>query len=645
MIRTELRVKQRGDDLLFSLHTHTGISSASRGFADSSIKIEELVAKAKELGLKGIAITDHECVGGFVKAKQLEEEHDFPVICGNEIYLVSDLQDDMLRNEYEKGMYYPHFLLLALDDIGNQQLRELSTLAWVNSYSQRGLTRTPTLMSNMEKIIGARKGHVVASSACLGSQLSKWIIDIMENQDDLDRVKMRESQIDGFVKWCLDTLGEDNFYLECQPPSYIEGEQRDKQIYVNQYMLDLSKKLGVGYIISCDSHYLSRELLPIHSAFLNSKDGQGEREVDEFYATAYLMDRQEVIDYFTPFWSMEDIEVALENTCRIGDRAKRYDLKMKQVIPKIELVDGWEITEGFFPSEYEYIQKMINSEHEQDRYLMFLIEEGVRKLIPESDFKETFERIEQEVTEFWYVSDIIQDRLGAYFVTVAKIVEIMWNEGDSLVGTGRGSAVASIICYILEVTQINPLKMPVEMPFYRFIDRERAELADIDLDCSSNRRTQVFLAVQKYFEDMGGDVVNCCTYGKLGSKSAIQTATRGLGLQQEDGQAISSLIPTERGFTWSLNDCYYGNKETQRKPIREFVNLIDAQDKLWETALLIEGVIVSRSTHASGVFITNDSFSNYGAKMRSPDGTLTSQWDLHESEQHGLLTSPNLVNL
>lgn len=463
---------------MFSLHTHTGVSSASRGFSDSSIKIEEMVVKAKEMGLKGIAITDHECVGAFVKAKQLEEEHDFPVICGNEIYLVSDEQDELLRNEYEKGMYYPHFLLLALDEIGNQQLRELSTLAWVNSYTQRGLTRTPTLMSNMEKIIGVDKGHVVASSACLGSQLSKWIVDIMENQDDSDRVKMRENQIEEFIKWCLDTLGEDNFYLECQPPSYIEGEQQDKQVYVNQYMLDLSKKLGVDYIICTDVHFLRKELLPIHSAFLNSKDGQGEREVEEFYATAYLMDKQEVIDYFTPYWDMEDIEVALENTCKIGNRAKRYDLKMKQVIPKIDLVDGWEITEGFFPSEYEYIQKMINSQYEQDRYLMFLIEEGVRKLIPQSDYKETFERIEQEVTEFWHVSDIIEDRLGAYFVTVAKIVEIMWDEGDSLVGTGRGSVVSSVIAYLLGVTQINPLRMPVEMPFYRFIDRERAELPD-----------------------------------------------------------------------------------------------------------------------------------------------------------------------
>lgn len=147
----------------------------------------------------------------------------------------------------------------------------------------------------------------------------------------------------------------------------------------------------------------------------------------------------------------------------------------------------------------------------------------------------------------------------------------------------------------------------------------------------------MFLAVQKYFENLGGEVVNCCTYGTLGAKSAIQTACRGLGIAQEDGQAISSLVPTERGFTWSLSDCYYGNEEKHRKPIKEFVNLIDMHEKLWETATLIEGVIVSRGVHASGVFITNDKFENYGAKMRSPDGVITSQFDLHFQELSGLV--------
>lgn len=135
---------------------------------------------------------------------------------------------------------------------------------------------------------------------------------------------------------------------------------------------------------------------------------------------------------------------------------------------------------------------------------------------------------------------------------------------------------------------------------------------------------------------MGGDAINCCTYGTVGSKSAIITACRGLGIS-EVSQEISSLIPIERGFNWSLNDCYYGNEALNRKPITEFKNLVNQFEGLWELATMIEGVIVSRGTHASGVFMTNDEFYNYNAKMRSPDGTLISQFELHDSEKMGLI--------
>ena len=135
---------------------------------------------------------------------------------------------------------------------------------------------------------------------------------------------------------------------------------------------------------------------------------------------------------------------------------------------------------------------------------------------------------------------------------------------------------------------------------------------------------------------MGGEAINCCTYGTVGSKSAIITACRGLDIS-EISQEISSLIPIERGFNWTLSDCYYGNEKLNRKPITEFKNLIDSQEGLWELASMLEGVIISRGTHASGVFMTNDAFTNYNAKMRSPDGTLISQFDLHDSEFAGCL--------
>ena len=178
--------------------------------------------------------------------------------------------------------------------------------------------------------------------------------------------------------------------------------------------------------------------------------------------------------------------------------------------------------------------------------------------------------------------------------------------------------------------------MPVQMPFWRFINRDRIELPDIDWDTGEHKRADVYNAIKNYYEGIGGTVVKCATFGTIGSKSAIQTAGRGLGYNSDEMLAISSLIPTERGFTWSLNDCYYGNEEKEHKPIKEFINAVDSYDNLFEVALMIENLIVNRGTHASGILLAKD-YLKYNAKMTSPDGTITSQYDLHDSEYLGLI--------
>lgn len=458
---------------MFSLHNHSDFSNASRGFSDSSIRLRDLVENAKALGLEGIAITDHEITSSFHKAKQLEEELDFPVILGNEIYLVSDVQDELLRNDYQAGMYFPHFILLSLDKIGTQQLWELSSRAWKSSYHKAGLMRTTTTMRDIEEIIGNNKGHIVASSACLGSQIARWALDGATNPQN---AAFRKQQILQFINWCVSVFGEDNFYLECQPAS---EEQVEQQFY-NQYILELHRETGVPYIITTDSHYIGKDNLRLHKAYLNSKDSQGEREVDAFYKTAYLMSEEELRGYFEPYWTKEQFDLGIENTRRIGRRAKRYNLKHSQIIPKIKFDKGWSLDESFFPcSDYEYINKFVHSPYEQDRYLMYLIQKSMWHKIKPLDYKMTFDRIEEELTEFWLISEKIGDRMSAYFNTMSKNIDIIWEDADSLVGVGRGSGVSSIINYILGITQINPLLMPVELPFWRFINRDRVELPKI----------------------------------------------------------------------------------------------------------------------------------------------------------------------
>ena len=192
--------------------------------------------------------------------------------------------------------------------------------------------------------------------------------------------------------------------------------------------------------------------------------------------------------------------------------------------------------------------------------------------------------------------------------------------------------------------------MPVEMPFYRFIDEMRPEIPDIDIDTQSDRRSQIFDAVRDYFNSIDGDVINCCTYSTLTSKAALLTSCRGLEIDSDTAQSISGLIPIERGFNWSISDAYYGNEEEKRKPVKEFIKIVDGHKNLLETALLLEGIIINRGTHAGGVFLINGNVSEYNAVMKSPKMVRTSQWDLHDSEEFGcikydLLTTKGMTKI
>ena len=227
-------------------------------------------------------------------------------------------------------MYFPHFLLLALDEIGNRQLRELSTIAWVdNSFVSNGLMRTPTKFSDLEKVIGEDKGHIVASSACLGGQISKWIVEYLQIPERLD---FRQNQIKEYIEMCKDIFGYENFYLELQPPK----EKNDMQDLVNNEIIKISHETNTEIIITTDAHYLDKDLLSLHCKFLNSGDSNDEdeeRNIHEIYATAYLMSEEEVREIFNSVgFDGNEVERAIKNTDNIGFRAGRYEMKKKQEV-------------------------------------------------------------------------------------------------------------------------------------------------------------------------------------------------------------------------------------------------------------------------------------------------------------------------
>jgi DNA polymerase-3 subunit alpha len=609
-------------------------------------KEDNLINYAIELGLSGVAITDHESLGGHIKAlqhykklqdkakdildKNDQEKEDwakkvlnFKLGLGNEIYLC---RDDLNKNNYIKGEDgFFHFILVAKDKIGHKQLRELSSRAWNHTFRQF-MERVPTYYRDIEEIVYPNKGHLIATTACLGGQFPKLLMEAIE--------KNNFSKVNNFMNWCREMF-EDDFYIEIQP-----GLSED-QVSFNSAAIAYANQYGFKYIVSTDTHYLKETDRPIHKSFLNS--GEGDREVDDFYAYTYMMPYEEIVEKLSTHMSKESAIEALENTKEIYSKVEFYDLAHKQIIPRVPY--NWESIEVFktAPSKYPYIQKFMDSPYEDDRFFIssILFKGNKLGILDEIHWK----RIEDECGEIWEVSEKIEERLSAYFLTIQKIVDIGWNEGDTLMGPWRGSAGALLTAYLLDITQRDPLESPIELPYWRCISRGRAELADFDLDSQASKRERFIAAIKVFFESIGGQVISVCTYGTETSKAALLTAARGLGYEPELGTYLSSLIPIDRGFVRTLSQCYYGDEEKGYKPIKQFITEMTIHKDIWEVAKGIEGLISRRGIHAAGILITNNEFTEFNATMRSPKGVLTSQWELHDSEYVGKRKNcPKTVN-
>lgn len=158
---------------------------------------------------------------------------------------------------------------------------------------------------------------------------------------------------------------------------------------------------------------------------------------------------------------------------------------------------------------------------------------------------------------------------------------------------------------------------------------------DVDLDSQGSKREQVLLALKNFF---GHDrVLNIATFGTEGSKKALATAARGLDISDDVSSYLAGLIPNERGFDWSLHDVIFGNPAKGRAKIGEFVKEIEKYENYQETALALEGMVSSRGSHASGVYIFNHPYTDINAMMKTPKDLEVTQWDYHDSDDMGAL--------
>jgi len=633
----------------FNCHNHTEYSNIR--LIDCINRPKDLINKAIELGLSGIAITDHEALCSHVEvnkiaAKLRETNPDFTIALGNEIYLT---------DTREKGQRYWHFILIAKDAIGHKALRELSSTAWFNMYADRGQQRVPTLKSELVEIVNKYPGHLIATSACIGGELSANAFlksQALEVNDQVNANRF-EQNIDNFMKFCTDLFGDD-FYIECAPSS------SDDQVSVNKELLKIAKKWSVKMTVGTDSHYLTAADRPVHKAYLNSKDG--EREVDAFYSFTYLMDSQEVDKLLRFSFDFDTINWILATSLEIQQKIEFYSLFHKQDIPYVEVKDypkggGWMLEHlDSYEDKYDHLKNMLVDDDVQNRYW---INECLNKLNDIDKFNEEYlNELEEEARVKSVISEKLETNMFRYPNTLQHYIDLIWDCG-SMVGAGRGSSCAALNHYLMGITQLDPIEW--NLPFFRYLNDERVELGDIDIDICPSKRPMILQKIREeralmFKEEIAGwakEHLGCTlisTFGTEGTKSAVLTACRGYrsedypdGIEIDEAQFMSSLIPQERGFLWSIKDVVYGDKDKGRRPVQAFIREVEKYPGLLDIIVAIEGLVNKRSSHASGVILFDGDPFEHSAFMKTPHGEIITQFNLHDAEFMGLTKYDFLV--
>ena len=622
----------------FGIHNHTEMSNLR--LLDSIIKPKDLLKRGRELGFKGLCITDHDALCNHIEVNQMaqeiwQEDPEFKVGLGNEIYLCGNR---------DPGQKYFHFILIAKNAMGHKALRELSSRAWLNVYVDRGMERVVTTYDDLVEIYNKYPNSLIGTTACLGGELSTAVNNLIdaEQMEDTATAAQEHQHIVNFVLWCKDLFGDD-FYIECAPACSAE------QIRVNKRLLSIAQCFGIKLVAGADAHYLRKEDRFVHSAYLTSKPGN--RETDSFYEYAYLQTTEEMVDHLTQSYGIDDIDKIFANSMDIYDKIENYSLLHAQQIPKVE-VKNYPKKDFEYKDHYPNLQRMFQSDDQIERYWVNQCWDELYKKAKETPIhlKTYLDELEEEADVKKVISDKLDTNMFSYPVVLQHYIDLIWSCG-STIGAGRGSACAALNHYLLGVTQLDPIEW--NFPFFRYINRDTEGLGDIDIDICPSKRPLILSKIKEErsknfrpdLDNLSKKNLGCtmiATFSTEATKAAILTACRGYrsddypyGIDVDDAQYLASLIPIDRGFLWTLQEVLHGDAEKGRKPVKTFINEANKYPGLLDIISGIEGLVRGRSCHASGVIMFDEDPYEHCCFMRTKEGEVVTQYDLHSAEAAG----------
>jgi len=552
------------------LHVHSHYS-----LLDGLAKIDELIEKAKEYKMDSLALTDHGTMYGAIEFYRKCLAADIKPIIGVELYVATGSRFDKGAGKMDRRY---HIVLLAKNDVGYRNLIKLVTKSHLEGFYYKPRVDKELLKECHEGLI--------ALTSCLQGEVPMAVLN-----GDWATAKKAALEYQ-------EIFGQGNFYLEIQDHSNSLD-----QVRTNEGLIKLSKETGIPVVATNDVHYLNKEDADVHDVLLciQTTHTIDEKERMTMKGEDFsLKPGEQIIRAF------KNIPEAIENTQKI---AKECNLKIE--LDKIELPD--------FP---------LPEKETPDSYLEKLCEQGFAKRFPLSlfdtkdgqrDLAEIKKRLEYEL------KTIKKTGFASYFLIVQDVVNWAKNQGI-VVGPGRGSAAGSLVSYLLNVTNVDPLKY--RLLFERFLNPERISMPDIDLDFADTRRNEVIDYVSKKYGE--NHVAQIITFGTMAARAAVRDAGRALGYTYTFCDQIAKMIP----FGFTLKDAL--------EKVPELSNAYDTDDQvktLIDIAKKLEGVARHASTHAAGIVITRESIDDLVPRQHptQDDQTIVTQYEMHSIEALGLL--------
>ncbi|HEX6940377.1 MAG TPA: DNA polymerase III subunit alpha [Longimicrobiales bacterium] len=555
------------------LHTHSEYS-----LLDGANRIGDLIRRAAEYEMPGLALTDHGCMYGAWEFYQQARKTSVKPILGMEAYVAPGDRRD--RTTPKGARPYYHLVLLARDRTGYRNLVKLTSIGYMEGFYHRPRIDREVLREHAE--------GVIVTSACLAGEVAQHLLE-----DRWDRARE-------VAAWYAEVF-DGRYYLEVQAHD-SEGQDR-----LNERIFRLADELGLPVVATNDAHFLRAEDHDAHDVLLCIGLGKDRDDPNRmrYDGGLYFKSAEEMAARFP------DRPEVLGNTLAIAD-AVDVSFEKRYYVPKFPLPEG-------VPDERTLLRN-ITFERARARY---------GDPLP----REIEERLEYELG---VISNERADYAGYFLITQDFI---NWAKGQGIpVGPGRGSAAGSLVAYVIGITDVDPLKF--DLLFERFLNPDRVSMPDIDIDFCYERRGEVIEYVRrKYGKESVGQII---TFGTMKSRAVIKDVGRVLGFEPAETDRLAKLVPNSPAYSLSvaeaveqipeLRDLYATDERVRR--LFDYAKVLEGLSR--HASVHAAGVVIAPGPLHHYVPVCTQSTRGSGAGS-GEETVIVTQWDMIALEQAGML--------